>query len=125
MLHDERERPALGQRPSHGVGERAQPAGVADHDAAAQQGPRRLAQRLTLPDADDRLRVVRAGAEAVEALPGGGPAHRVGGEARVALEVDEGPLRALAEDAVDASGVETERAQPPLQRRDVVAPQWG
>ena len=54
-----------------------------------------------------------------------GAGLRVGGEARVALEVDEGPLRALAEDAIDAPRVETERAQPSLQRRDVVAPQWG
>ena len=48
-------------------------------------------------------------------------ADAVGWQADVALEVDEGPLRALPEDAVDATRVETERAQSPLQRGDVVA----
>ncbi len=63
--------------------------------------------------------------ESEQLTQGGAPDNPVDGQAGVALELAEGARRVVAEDAVDAPGVEPERAQALLEIRHVVTPQHG
>jgi hypothetical protein len=52
-----------------------------------------------------------------------GPAHPVGRDAAVRLEVDQRTARARSEDPVDATAVEAEAAERGLELGDVIAAQ--
>jgi hypothetical protein len=98
---------------------------LADHDPAAVEGPGRAPEALALPHARHRVGVALPGAHAREGGEGGRSAHGVAGETGIALKLENGPLSVLAEDAVDTTGVEPQRAQAALEVGDVVASERG
>ena len=59
--------------------------------------------------------------ESLELTEGGAPEDSVGGAAGVALELGQRPRGQVAEDPVDPTGIEAERAQPQLEVGHVVA----
>jgi hypothetical protein len=63
--------------------------------------------------------------ESEQLTKGGAPDDSVDGQAGVALELAEGACRVVTEDAVDAPGIEPERAQALLEVGHVVTPQHG
>ena len=107
----------LHQAAHHQVGERLEPGRGRDEHPPALEPVRAAAERLPLAHAGDR-----AGGETADPLEhgeGGGAAHPVGGEAHVALELDQRAGGVVAEDAVLPPGVEAEpvRAAAGARRR--------
>ena len=115
----------FGQGPDDGVGQGVEAARLADDDAAAVEGSGRAPEGLTLADVGDGDGVLAAGPDSRQEGEGRRPTDGVTGQSGVALELEDGPLGVLAEDAVDPAGVEPEGAQAALQVGDVVPSQRG
>ncbi len=112
-------------RPSDRCGRRRQPAGLAQRDAMIDERVGRRAEPLPLPNGGDRIGVTEPATEPVEGIDRCGPADAVDPEARVALELLAGTHRVRPEDAVDATGIETEPTESPLELGHVLAPHHG
>ncbi len=124
MVEHGDDRTGVGQGPPDRIGERAEPAGLADAEPPPLEPVRCLPHRFHLADHGDRgcgigaARTTRRSAAMVS-----GPQTPSTVMADVALELLERVLGAGAEDAVDPAGVEAERAEVLLELADVVAPQ--
>ena len=105
--------------------ERAHPAELADHHAQVSQRGAEAAETFEFAQRRHAGAAARMGAVDVEGTGGRGAEHAVGLQPTVALKVFERPGREGAEDAVDASAVETESAELALQRGDIVATHVG
>jgi hypothetical protein len=111
----------VGQGSDHGVGQGVEAAGLTDDHATAVEGARGMPQGFALADAGHGDGIAGPGPQAGEGGRGRRPAHGVGGQPGVALELEHGPLGVVPEDAVDPPGVEAQGAQPALKLGDVVA----
>ena len=97
---------------------------LADRDATPREGRRRLPQQLARAHRRHEMKGCRAARRDPQQLAQRlAPEDAVNRQRRVLLEVAQGRRRRAAEDAVDSSSVEPERAQPLLELGDVVAAQ--
>lgn len=91
-----------------------------DRYAELRCGAGTATKSLALADAGDG-RTPPATLEPPEACHGLGTAHLVTDHAGVSLELTHGGLGGLSEDAVHPSRIETERSQPKLEVRNIIA----
>jgi hypothetical protein len=104
---------------------RGQPAGLADGDVSADQGRRRVSERLPGPNRRDQLGASVPGLHAQQVAHGDRPDDAIGDQADVVLEIEDAGLGLLTEDSVHPPTVEAQRSEALLQFRHVVAPEHG
>ena len=110
---------------SERAGEPAEAPELPDHHAAVGHRVETGSETLTLANGADSGPGTRLPAHPHDAADGLWPAHAVGGDAAVRLEVGQGLRGARTEDAVDAPAIEAQARQTRLEVGDIVTTQIG